>query len=104
MFRCIFISSFAILLTGLISAFFGFNLGPWLRDYFNVSTYIADNYVDPGTVKITFPEKKRNLIVIYLESVEVTFADKEDGGAFPKNAIPELTELAKELTVPGSSK
>ena len=95
-FRCIFISSFAILLTGLISAFFGFNLGPWLRDYFNVSTYIADNYVDPGTVKITFPEKKRNLIVIYLESVEVTFADKEDGGAFPKNAIPELTELAKE--------
>jgi len=94
--RCFFIGSFAILLTGMISAFFGFNLGPWLRDYFNVSTYIADNYVDPGTVEITFPEKKRNLIVIYLESVEVTFADKEDGGAFPKSAIPELVELAKE--------
>ena len=26
------------------------------------SDFIADNYVDPNTVKLTFPEKKRNLI------------------------------------------
>ena len=100
--RCFFIGSFAILLTGMISAFFGFNLGPWLRDYFNVSTYIADNYVDPGTVEITFPEKKRNLIVIYLESVEVTFADKEVGGAFSKNAIADKDTLNGGLAMPGA--
>ena len=60
------------------------------------SDFIADNYVDPGTVTITFPEKKRNLIFIFLESTEMTFADRESGGAFDKNVIPELTELAME--------
>ena len=60
------------------------------------SDFIADNYVDPGTVRITFPEKKRNLIYIFLESTEMTFADRGSGGAFEKNVIPELTELAVE--------
>jgi phosphoglycerol transferase len=45
---------------------------------------------------MTFPEKKRNLIYIYLESMEMTFADGEKGGAFPQNVIPELTELSME--------
>lgn len=60
------------------------------------STFIEDNYVDPAKVDIQFPEKKRNLIFIYLESMEMTFADTENGGAFKQNIIPELTELAKE--------
>ena len=58
--------------------------------------YIADNYVDPKDTTLTFPEKKRNLIYIYLESVEMTFADKKSGGDFDENIIPELTELSKE--------
>ena len=45
---------------------------------------------------ITFPEKKRNLIYIYLESVEMTYADKKSGGALEYNCIPELTKLAIE--------
>ncbi len=53
-------------------------------------------YVNPVDVKLTFPEKKRNLIYIFLESMEVTYADEENGGAFRKNYIPELTELAQE--------
>lgn len=61
-----------------------------------VSTFIEDNYVDPRSVTMTFPDKKKNLIYIFLESMEMTYADKEDGGAFEKNVIPELTELAQE--------
>ena len=60
------------------------------------STFIDDNYVDANDVEIRFPEKKRNLIYIYLESMEVTYTDEENGGAFEKSCIPELTELAQE--------
>lgn len=31
-----------------------------------------------------------------MESTELTFEDEADGGAFPENIIPELTDLAKE--------
>lgn len=60
------------------------------------STFIDDNYVSPQDVEIQFPEQKRNLIYIYLESVENTFSDKESGGAFKENVIPELTELSNQ--------
>lgn len=60
------------------------------------STFLDDNYVDPKSVDFSFPEEKRNLIYIYLESVETTYADEENGGAFDVNYIPELTDLALE--------
>ena len=62
------------------------------------SHFIEQNYVDPRTTKITFPDKKRNLIYIYLESMESTFASKGDGGGLDFNCIPELTKLAEENT------
>lgn len=46
------------------------------------STFIDDNYIDPQLTKITFPEKKRNLIYIFLESMEVTYSDEDSGGHF----------------------
>lgn len=60
------------------------------------STFIESNYVDPKDVSLTFPEKKRNVIVLYLESMEMTYADKENGGGFDGNFIPQLTQLSKE--------
>ncbi|MBO5950920.1 MAG: LTA synthase family protein [Fibrobacteraceae bacterium] len=60
------------------------------------SKFFVENYVNPDSVKITLPEEKRNLILIYLESLETTFADKEHGGNQDSNLIPEITELAKE--------
>lgn len=60
------------------------------------SEFIETNYVDPAEVSITFPEQKRNLIYIYLESMEMTYADKDNGGFLDENCIPELTELAEK--------
>ena len=60
------------------------------------STFIDDNYVDPSEVSLKFPEKKRNLIYIYLESMEMTYADKSSGGGFKTNVIPELTQLSMD--------
>lgn len=60
------------------------------------TAFIEQQYVDPLEVGIEFPEKKRNLIFIYLESMETTYADIENGGGFEYNCIPELTKLAQE--------
>ncbi len=68
----------------------------YIRNMGDESTFIEDNYVDAGTVAITFPEKKRNLIYIYLESMELTYGAIENGGGFERSCIPELEELAKE--------
>lgn len=64
--------------------------------YLSDSSYIADNYVDPRDVKMSFPEKKRNLIHIYLESVENSYFSEELGGHMKVNLMPELTQLSKE--------
>ena len=66
----------------------------YIRSMTTKSDFIDQNYVEPTASNVIFPEKKRNLVYIFLESVEVTFADRESGGAFEKNAIPELTGLA----------
>ena len=63
---------------------------------FQKSNFIEENYVSPKDVSIEFPDKKRNLIYIYLESMEMTYADKDSGGSFDKNYIPELSSLAKK--------
>ncbi len=60
------------------------------------SDFYRNEYVKPENDKIIFPEKKRNLIFILLESMESSFADKENGGLMGENLIPNLTELAKE--------
>ena len=68
----------------------------YLSNKTDESTFIEDNYVDPSSVDITFPETKRNLVMIYLESMEITYADEENGGGFEENDIPELTELSEQ--------
>ncbi|MBO4862771.1 MAG: sulfatase-like hydrolase/transferase [Eubacterium sp.] len=78
-----------------------FGLLTYVRSYYAATKdggedFIGENYVDPKDARLTFPEKKRNVIFIYLESMEMSFADKENGGTFEKNMIPELTEIAKE--------
>ncbi len=72
------------------------DVGGYLVNINTESDYIQRNYADPKAVKLTFPERKRNLIYIWLESVEATYTDAEHGGAFDWNAIPELTRLAEE--------
>ena len=52
-------------------------------------------YVDPSSVNYTFPETKRNLIYIFMESMETTYEDTAHGGYFEESLIPELTELSE---------
>lgn len=83
----------AVLIT-VASSFVG--LKPWLQGLLSNSKFIETEYVKPSEVKLTFPEEKRNLIYIYLESMENPFLSKELGGALDYNVIPELYGLAKD--------
>ena len=67
-------------------------------DYINQitrnSAIFEEEYIDPDTIDIIFPKTKKNLILIYLESMESTYASVDVGGGKPLNYIPELTTLA----------
>ena len=73
---------------------------------FGIHTYIINKmqrtdlyeryYVSGENINITFPEEKRNLVLIVLESMENTLFTKENGGSWEYSVIPELELLAKE--------
>ena len=58
------------------------------------SDFIEENYVKPEQSILTFPEEKRNLIYIFLESMENTYAQDADGDGVSNDYIPELAQLA----------
>lgn len=88
--------SFVVLIGGVSYGFGKLHLKEVFSAYLSNSTFIADNYVDPNKTKISFPNKKRNLIHIYLESVENSYLSKDLGGNMDVNLMPELYELSKE--------
>ncbi len=61
----------------------------------SLTTLYEDHYVAPTTDIIHFPEKKKNLIYIYLESYENTFTSFGNGGNQPTDLMPEIYELEK---------
>ena len=66
-----------------------------IKNYFFEKSTLYENYfVDPKETKITFPEKKRNLVYIFCESLETTFLSKELGGSQEENLMPRLSQLS----------
>ncbi|WP_289183397.1 LTA synthase family protein [uncultured Dubosiella sp.] len=90
----IFILSFAVFWDGFNDFSKQIGFYEYLNAYMHPSTLYEDYYVDPASLEYMFPEKKRNLIYIYLESMETSYADQEHGGALEESLIPELTKLA----------
>ena len=62
------------------------------------SNFIAKEYVKPEKTNIELPEEKRNLIYIFLESMETTYYSVRDGGLSQYDLMPEISKLAKENT------
>lgn len=71
------------------------DISNYIKNRSTTSSFIDNNYVDASEVNIVFPEKKRNLIYIFLESMEITYADANEGGAFEEGCISELVEIAQ---------
>lgn len=75
-------------------AYYGFGVDKYLNT--KKSNFIRDNYVDARSVSIKAPEHKKNLIYIYVESLETSLFSKKNGGNFNTSVIPNLEKLASE--------
>ena len=88
----------------IVSVVFSMNalrIPGYLKAWGQQTTIYEDYYVDPDSVVISAGEEgTKSLLYIYLESMETTYASKEDGGCQPENNyIPGLTQLAsKEIS------
>ena len=85
-----------ILTLSIVFALGQIGLYSYLINQSQKSKIFEDEYVTSENVKITFPEEKRNLIYIFLESMETTVASKENGGSWEYSIIPDIEQLAME--------
>lgn len=93
------IATSLILIGGIILGVAGainLNVKGFYQYFTSSSTFIKNHYIDPNQTKLTFPKKKRNLIYIYVESLESTSIDKAQGGQMDVNLLPKLTALAED--------
>ena len=92
----------AILFCSLFYLYFALNINEYaatIKKYSEPavdSDFYLSEYITPKYENIVFPEDKKNLIVILMESMESSFSDKESGGVLDKNLIPHLTKIADE--------
>lgn len=89
---------FSLCLLGIIvvCANSEFALFDYIKNQMQTSSFIEENYIKPENNLLRFPEEKRNLVWIYMESAETTFQDEQNGGMMEYNLIPEMTKLAEE--------
>lgn len=92
----IYLANILVLLISIIISFEKINLFTYIADQINSSKFIEENYIETKNVNISFPKEKKNLIYIYLESMENTYASTKNGGAKKENLIPNLTKLSQE--------
>lgn len=102
--KCIifpFHKSLRFIIIGLIfglSLYYSINklkLDEYIKNQLSKSTLIEDEYVDPRAVNIKF-NNKRNLVYIYVESLEASYSSISNGGIEENDLIEELSNLAEE--------
>ncbi len=80
----------------LLFAIYNYQIVGYLFDMLRKTDFYDKNYINPRQVNITFPERKRNIIHIYLESVENSYMSDKSGGGQKDSYMPELEKLANE--------
>lgn len=69
----------------------------YLRSNLTLSDFLEIEYVDPSKKGVlTAPDESRNLVYIFLESMETSFFSEEHGGLWDEEIIPELYELLSD--------
>lgn len=86
--------SIIVFLLSLVYMFISFDIKDILIDLNTESYLYEEYYVNPKEVEFNFPKKKRNLIILFAESMESTLITKENGGQWTYSVIPELEDIA----------
>ncbi len=89
-----FVFSIIFLVISLLCLIRTVHLDEYIINSFKKTDIYEKYYVNPNEVKVTLPDEKRNLIIIYLESMEASLFSSENGGAFDNSIIPELEDVA----------
>jgi phosphoglycerol transferase len=88
--------SLGILLACVVFSVLRLRVPAYIASIVQPSDFVEENYVDPRSVNLVFPDRPRNLIFIFLESMENTYGDETHGGAEPATLIPHLTKLQQD--------
>ncbi len=87
---------FIIYIIAICCVIFNFKIDKYIINNTQETHIYEEQYVDGKKLNITFPENKKNLIIIMVESLENTVCAKEVGGVWEYSIIPELEKLAME--------
>lgn len=90
------ILSILLFIISLLICMKNLNAFDYLKYQNEVSNFIESNYVDPENVELIFPSKKRNLITIFVESLETSMFTKEQGGYWEYDVIEDLYKLLSD--------
>lgn len=94
--KTIFTFSATSLAIAIVTFFISFPVAKYIQTWYNYiktpahSELYIKEYIKPDS--ISFPEQKKNLILIFLESMETNFQDSAHGGNLSINRIPEITQ------------
>ena len=80
--------------TSVTQFYYFYNVAVWIKCRKESSSLYEDYFVNAKNVDLEFPEQKRNVIQIFLESMETTYSTPNYNGAMKENLIPELSKLA----------
>lgn len=83
-------------LVSLYSPVYMFHLEDAYRYLYEKSSFIEEHYVNPDDVTIHWPEKKRNVLLIFMESFESSYFSKELGGLSDVNLLPQLSTMMEK--------
>ena len=85
-----------VLFIAIVALLNGVNTFEFVKAQLQSSKFILDNFVDPRNVEIKFPEEKKNLLYIYVESLENSLLSKSVGGLQNSAYTPHLEQIAKD--------
>ena len=88
--------SFIILFFSIIFMIFDLGIFKFCLDRLSYSNLFEEEYVDPKNVLVEFPDKKKNLIYIYVESLESSNVSFLNGGLVNNSYVPNLEDIALE--------
>jgi phosphoglycerol transferase len=83
---------FYLLMVVLISTLFNLKFIDFVKNYFGKDVF-SEIYINPKDLQFTAPKNNKNIILIYIESLEIGFSNKE---IYNKNLILDIDNITGE--------
>lgn len=90
--------SLFIFLCSIVYLIIQLDIISFVKNSINTSNIYEEYYVNPKETKLTFPENKQNLVYIFSESMESSFASLDKNISSQQNLIPNLEKIALDNT------